>query len=552
MRLDEQPVAVVIVAWNSASTIEKCLHAALRERPAEVVVVDNASTDDTVARVAAFADVDLICEEENTGFAAGCNRGVAATQSPYVLFLNDDAFLRPGYLAVLVDALQRDRCAASAVGKLVLSDGRIDSAGIELRRYALSPLDRGHSEPDRGQYDSDAEVFGPSAAAALYRREAVEEAGGFDEQLFMYYEDVDLAWRLGNRGWRHLFRPAAVGVHDRRGPGDKPISVALRAFLNRYVVFAKNESLLRFSTYAPAAVTREAARVARRVWMLPRLIGDRRAGIQHLDDASPGNTEEDRTPTATRLAAEAGPTGLEQTLALDAEVREIRAVRSVVSHLFLTGEGLEVGGGDRPFPLPDSTRCYRGDIRDDEKLCGYFKSDTITNDGYVDAQTFAGIHTDRLDFVISSHVIEHLQNPIGSIVNAIRVLRPGGVFLLVVPEMRHTFDCDRPETSLEHALRDFVDGGEGTRMQAYREHVIFVHPRFQSPIPAERVDAEAEKICAAGMDLHYHAWTRPGFERLLAAASSFAPFEMAFSFSVANENLFVLRKTISSDSESKE
>ena len=73
------------------------------------------------------------------------------------------------------------------------------------------------------------EAFGPSAAAALYRREALEEVGGLDETLFAYYEDVDLAWQLGNRGWRHLYRPEVVARHERRGPDEKPAAIAARA-----------------------------------------------------------------------------------------------------------------------------------------------------------------------------------------------------------------------------------------------------------------------------------------------------------------------------------
>src|SRR6185437_11883096 len=148
---------VVVVAWNSGPALERCLNAALQQSPQEVVVVDNASTDASIARVRElFESVRVVRLAENVGFAAGCNLGVAVTHAPYVLFLNDDAELDPGYLSTLLAALEAQPRAASAVGKLVnvRREGRfIDSAGITLVWHALRPDDRGHGEADRGQYD---------------------------------------------------------------------------------------------------------------------------------------------------------------------------------------------------------------------------------------------------------------------------------------------------------------------------------------------------------------------------------------------------------------
>src|SRR5690349_12966620 len=101
-------VSVVVVAWNSGGIIRDCLVSAFAENPSEVIVVDNGSRDDTVAQVRnEFSSARLIALAENRGFAAGSNAGLAATSSPYVLFLNDDAVLRPGYLTMLVQALER-------------------------------------------------------------------------------------------------------------------------------------------------------------------------------------------------------------------------------------------------------------------------------------------------------------------------------------------------------------------------------------------------------------------------------------------------------------
>src|ERR1700704_3693145 len=155
--------------------------------------------------------------------------------------------------------------------------------------------------------------------------------------------------------------------------------------------------------------------------------------------------------------------------------------RRAIAERFLTGQGVEVGAGDRPFPVPRHARVSYGDIRGMTAIQEYFKATDVRSDSAIDGQTFAGIANDSLDFVISAHVIEHLRDPIGSIVNAIRVLRPAGIHILVVPDMRFTFDRHRPETTVEHALLDYEDGGESTCRQAYEEHLRYVHPELTGP-----------------------------------------------------------------------
>lgn len=272
-------VSVVLVTWNSAAVLPATLGALRPQEHLELVVVDNGSSDQSIRIVRELAPAARIIEQpHNLGFAAGCNLGLRATRGSYVLTLNDDAVLGDGYLHTLVAALEQRPDAASAVGKLVYRNGAgkqcIDSAGIVLRRRSLAPLDRGHGEVDRGQYDEPCDIFGPSAAAALYRRSALGGLGSppLDEDLFAYYEDVDLAWRLGRKGWKHLYEPRAVAEHPRRGPDDKPAHIAARAFANRYLVWLKNESVWRFATYAPLAMSWEAARIGRRLFTRPQVL----------------------------------------------------------------------------------------------------------------------------------------------------------------------------------------------------------------------------------------------------------------------------------------
>ena len=220
--------------------------------------------------------------------------------------------------------------------------------------------------------------------------------------------------------------------------------------------------------------------------------------------------------------------------------------RRAIAERFLTGKGVEVGAGDRPFPVPQHARVSYGDIRGMAAIQEYFKTADVRSESAIDGQTFAGIANDSLDFVISAHVIEHLRDPIGSIVNAMRVLRPGGIHILVVPDMRFTFDRERPETTVEHALLDYEDGGESTCRQAYEEHLRYVHPVLTSEHYSEaEINSQADGAARRWkeLDVHFHAWTREGFEALLAAAARYAPFVVEETVSIVNENIFVLRKS---------
>ncbi|MBP7687514.1 MAG: glycosyltransferase family 2 protein [Thermoflexales bacterium] len=215
--MDQPTVAVIVVNWNGRAYLEKCL-AALRVqtyRWFEVVVVDNASTDDSVAFVqAAFPEVTVIQLDRNVGFAAGNNIGIRATRSDYVALINTDAYAEPEWLARSIEvAEQRPEAGAIAAKLLFAHDPTIVNAcGLALDWAGFCWEWRG------GQLDQPAdttveEIFGPSGAAALYRRQLLDEIGLFDEDFFMYAEDADLNWRAQRAGWKCLHVPAARVRH---------------------------------------------------------------------------------------------------------------------------------------------------------------------------------------------------------------------------------------------------------------------------------------------------------------------------------------------------
>jgi GT2 family glycosyltransferase len=224
---DAQPaVAVVIVNWNGRHHLEHCLPALAAQTYSrhEVVVVDNHSSDDSVAWLAVhWPAVRVLALDENAGFARGNNAGIAATNGPWVALLNNDTRPESGWLAALVEAAeaQGDDLAAVA-SRMVFDDdpGRINSAGIAVDPTGIAWDWLGGAPFAAG--DAPAEVFGASAGACLYRRAAladVAESGPdgtstvFDPAFFMYLEDVDLAWRLRLRRWRSIYAPDAVVRH---------------------------------------------------------------------------------------------------------------------------------------------------------------------------------------------------------------------------------------------------------------------------------------------------------------------------------------------------
>ena len=275
------PVVALIVNFNSGALLERALDGLDGQAVSEILVVDNASHDlswqAALGRPGAGLErlgpevrlerlgpeVRLERLENNVGFAAAVNHGLARTKAPYVLLLNADVDLDDGYVASLADALDGDPGLAAATGTLVLPDGLVDSTGISIStaRWATD-RDRGatpqENSPEEAGTPERAEPFGVSGAAGLFRRSAVEPAGGLWEDLFVYWEDTELAWRLRLGGWRFALVPGARAVHQRGSDSADPTFVEAANFGNRLATVARHEGLrglLRPSTLAVTLVT---------------------------------------------------------------------------------------------------------------------------------------------------------------------------------------------------------------------------------------------------------------------------------------------------------
>lgn len=205
--------AVYIPNLDGAAHLRRALRS-LREqtRPLDVVVADNGSRDDSVAMVREeFPEVALVEIGENVGFGPALNRAIVARPADPLILLNNDAECEPRFAEALIDSLSEEAQMVAGVLVQEREPGLIDSAGV-VADATLMGFDYLHGEPATTAASAPAPL-GPTGGGALYRREAFDTVGGFDERIFLYYEDLDLALRMGAAGSRCRLAPEARALH---------------------------------------------------------------------------------------------------------------------------------------------------------------------------------------------------------------------------------------------------------------------------------------------------------------------------------------------------
>ena len=255
-------VSVTIVTYNSGRFIKRCLESVLDQKYPfkEIIVIDNNSSDGTIDILEPFEGREscrIFYNEENIGFAAAQNQAISYSNSEWVLTLNPDVLLLQGFLEALVNAGNLDPKVGTVCGKLLTmtagfdfpEEPLVDSTGIYFTPN-LRHLDRGSLQVDNGHFREFEYVFGATAAAALYRREMIDDisvAGEFfDADFFAYREDADVAWRAQLMGWKCLYAPYAKGYHVRKAlPGNRralPPEINMHSVKNRFLLRMKNIS----------------------------------------------------------------------------------------------------------------------------------------------------------------------------------------------------------------------------------------------------------------------------------------------------------------------
>jgi GT2 family glycosyltransferase len=210
-------IAVIVVNWNADDYLKKCLKGLKSQtlKPTRVIVVDNASTDGSINGLKEeFEDFEIIKLEENTGFSFANNLAVKNVDNcDWIAFLNPDAFARPDWLEKLSKAVEEfPECASFGSHMLRYGSDKIDGTG-DIYHVCGSAWRRDHGVLSSKVERKMQEIFSPCAAASFFRRDVFTKAGGFDENFFAYFEDVDLGFRLQLKGYACRYVPDAVVEH---------------------------------------------------------------------------------------------------------------------------------------------------------------------------------------------------------------------------------------------------------------------------------------------------------------------------------------------------
>lgn len=241
-------ISVIIPTWNGEKILKDCLNSLLEQtyQSFEVIVVDNNSTDGTLDMMEKFyPQVKVVQLQKNYGFAKAINVGVRQSNSKYVAFLNNDTVVDKDWIKELLDCIKRHSDAASVGCKILNFYERdiLDGVGIEISEVGHG-RSLGWGKKDVGQYDREVYIFGATGGACLFVRDIFVELGMFDEDFFMYYEEVDLAFRAQFKGWRSVLNPRAV-VYHRHKHSSRKFSQKLEywQFKNMTQMIVKNYSV---------------------------------------------------------------------------------------------------------------------------------------------------------------------------------------------------------------------------------------------------------------------------------------------------------------------
>ena len=274
-------IAVVVLNFNGKIFLKRFLPLVIKNsKGAEIVVADNASTDDSVDFLKNnFPSLRLLINNENNGFAGGYNWALSQIKAEYYVLLNSDIEVTENWLGPLLQLMESDKNIAACQPKILsyhqkqyfeyagASGGFIDKLGYPFcRGRVFETLER-----DEGQYDDVREVFWATGACLFVRAEVFQELGGLDEDFFAHMEEIDFCWRAKNEGYKIYVQPQSVIYHV--GGGTLPKSSAHKTYLN-----FRNNFMLLYKNLPK-----------RRVWkvLILRLFMDGLAGLKFLLDGHP-------------------------------------------------------------------------------------------------------------------------------------------------------------------------------------------------------------------------------------------------------------------------
>jgi GT2 family glycosyltransferase len=216
-------LSIIIPNWNGAKFLPACLDSLARQtvKQLEVIIVDNASTDESASLVHTdYAWVKWVRLPANRGFTGACNAGIALARGAYIALLNNDTEVDERWAETVVSAFEQHSDVGSVASKMLLFNQRdhIHTAGDFFTTDGRAG-NRGVWQKDTGQFDGEEYVFSACGGSSVYRRAMLDEIGALDDDFFFLLEDVDLGWRAQLAGWRCLYTPHAIVYHHLSATG---------------------------------------------------------------------------------------------------------------------------------------------------------------------------------------------------------------------------------------------------------------------------------------------------------------------------------------------
>jgi GT2 family glycosyltransferase/glycosyltransferase involved in cell wall biosynthesis len=229
---EEVDVSIIVPVFNQLEYTHACLASlqAVQEQPRfEVIVVDDCSTDGTPEVITQIPGVVYLRSDSNSGFIASCNTGAKTARGKYLVFLNNDTLVKPGWLTALLDTFKEERRAGIVGSKLLYPDGRLQEAGGIIWQDASGWNYGKFDDPGKPEYNYLRDVDYCSAAALMVPKALFESAGGFDSRYAPgYYEDTDLAFKVRQAGYRVLYQPLSEVIHHEGATGGTDISTGAK------------------------------------------------------------------------------------------------------------------------------------------------------------------------------------------------------------------------------------------------------------------------------------------------------------------------------------
>ena len=270
-------ISIIILNWNGSACLRECLESVVKTTYPnfEIIVVDNASTDGSAEIVQQFSTVLLLRLPENIGFAAGNNVGFKKARGTYIATLNNDVEVDPLWLQHAVDVFDKDSSIGIIACRQMKYQNRtfIDTLyTYPLKSLLFAPMGVGQRYENKKLFSQPGYVLGAAGASALYRKEVIEQFGGFDIRYYAYHEETDLCMRAFLSGWKCAYSPRSIVYH--RG------SLSFNTVQNKMVYYHERNRIFFIYKFFPTGfiiknifwIIAWQMRVAR-VWVLKRKIG---------------------------------------------------------------------------------------------------------------------------------------------------------------------------------------------------------------------------------------------------------------------------------------